>query len=78
MYYCGIDLACVSSHVYVPDGRGKRAMSDEMATDRATFVRRLKRFVSGGLSLAIEAGTQTAWVHAALVEMGATVTDGRA
>jgi transposase len=34
----------------------------------------LKRFVRGGLSIAIEAGNQTAWVYDALKELGAEVT----
>ena len=74
MDYCGIDLAGVSSYVYVTDARGKKLTSGEVATDKAAFERRLKRFVRGGLSIAIEAGNQTAWVYEALIEMGATVT----
>jgi len=72
--YCGIDLAGVSSYVYVTDDRGKKLTAGEVATDKAALERRLKRFVPGGLSIAIEAGNQTAWVYEALVEMGATVT----
>jgi len=72
--YCGIDLAGVSSYVYVTDARGKKLTSGEVATDKAAFEQRLKRFVRGGLSIAIEAGNQTAWVYDALVEMGAKVT----
>jgi transposase len=72
--YCGIDLAGVSSYVYVTDGRGRKQISGEVATEKAAFERRLKRFVRGGLSIAIEAGNQTAWVYEALTEMGAKVT----
>ena len=72
--YCGIDLAGVSSYVYVTDARGKRLAAGEVGTDKAAFERRLKRFVRGGLAIAIEAGNQTAWVHDALVALGATVT----
>jgi transposase len=72
--YCGIDLAGVSSYVYVKDDGGKKLTAGEVATDKAAFERRLKRFVRGGLSIAIEAGNQTAWVYDALVEMGAKVT----
>lgn len=74
MNYCGIDLAGVSSYMYVTDGKGKKVAAGEMATDKAAFARRLKRFVRGGLSIAIEAGNQTAWVHDALKELGAEVT----
>jgi len=72
--YCGIDLAGVSSYMYVTDGKGKKLAAGEIATNKATFARRLKRFVRGGLSIAIEAGNQTAWVHDALKELGAEVT----
>jgi transposase len=74
MNYCGIDLAGVSSYVYVMDGRGKKLMAGEVATDKAAFECRLRRFVREGLSIAIEAGNQTAWVYEALVAMGAKVT----
>jgi transposase len=70
----GIDLAGVSSYVYVTDEKGKKLASGEVATDKVAFARRLKRFVRGGLSIAIEAGNQTAWVYEALIEMGAKVT----
>jgi len=72
--YCGIDLAGVSSYVYVTDGRGKKLTAGAVPTEKASLERRLKRFVRGGLSIAIEAGNQTAWVYDALVAMGATVT----
>ena len=74
MDYCGIDLAGVSSYLYVTDGRGRKLTAGEVATERSAFERRLKRFVRGGLSIAIEAGNQTAWVYDALVQMGAQVT----
>ena len=56
MNYCGIDLAGVSSYVYVTDDRGQMLAAGEVATERAVFQRRLKRFVRDGLSIAIEAG----------------------
>ena len=74
MDYCGIDLAGLSSYVYVTDDRGKKRTAGEVATDQVAFERRLRRFVRGGLSIAIEAGNQTVWVYEALVEMGAKVT----
>ncbi len=48
MNYCGIDLAGVSSYVYVTDPQGKKIVSGEVATEKAAFHRRLKRFVRGG------------------------------
>lgn len=74
MNYCGIDLAGVSSYMYVTDGKGKKLAAGEVATEKAVFHGRLKRFVRSGLSIAIEAGNQTAWVYEALIEMGAKVT----
>lgn len=74
MNYCGIDLAGVSSYVYVTDDRGKKLTAGEVATEKAALARRLKRFIRDGLSIAIEAGNQTAWVYEALIEMGAKVT----
>ena len=74
MNYCGIDLAGVSSYLYVTDEKGKKLAAGEVATDKVAFACRLKRFVRGGLSIAIEAGNQTAWVYEALIEMGAKVT----
>jgi len=60
--------------MYVTDGKGKKLAAGEVATEKAVFHRRLKRFVRSGLSIAIEAGNQTAWVYEALIEMGAKVT----
>lgn len=74
MNYCGIDLAGVSSYMYVTNERGRRLTAGEVATDKVVFERRLRRFVRDGLSIAIEAGNQTAWVYEALIEMGAKVT----
>lgn len=73
--YCGIDLAGVSSYVYVTDEKGRKLTAGALDTTKEAFERRLKPFVKqGGLSVAIEAGNQTAWVHEALVAMGAKVT----
>lgn len=74
MNCCGIDLAGVSSYVYVTYDRGRKLTAGEVATEKAAFQRRLKHFVRDGLSIAIEAGNQTAWVYEALIEMGAEVT----
>lgn len=74
MNYCGIDLAGVSSYVYVTDEKGRRLAAGAVETRKESLERRLKPFVRGGLSIAIEAGNQTAWVHEVLVAMGAKVT----
>jgi transposase len=72
--YCGIDLAGVSSYAYVTDETGRKLWSGPMATTQAAFERLVNRFRRGGLSIAIEAGNQTAWVYEALVKLGAQVT----
>jgi transposase len=72
--YCGIDVSMVSSYIYVTDGRGRKVTAGQIATEESVLQRRLKPFLPGGLSVAIEAGNQTAWIHDALVEIGAKVT----
>jgi transposase len=72
--YCGIDLAGVSSYAYVTDEKGRKLGSGPLETKQAALERLLRKFGRGGLSIAIEAGNQTAWVYEALVKLGANVT----
>jgi transposase len=72
--YCGIDLAGVSSYVYLTTDRGRKLWSGPVATTKEAFEGRLRRFLRGELAIAIEAGNQTAWVYEVLVAMGAKVT----
>jgi transposase len=72
--YCGIDLAGVSSYVYVTDERGRKLCSGPVDTTKESFERALRRFLRAGLKVAIEAGNQTAWVYEALGNLGANVT----
>ena len=74
MNYCGIDLAGVSSYAYVTDEKGRKLGSGPLETKQSAFERLVKKFGRGGLSIAIEAGNQTAWVYEALVKLGAKVT----
>lgn len=74
MFYCGIDIASKSSYLHVTTQSGRKLMSGEVETTREAFESRLKRYVKDGLSIAIEAGNQTAWIYEALVAMGAKVT----
>jgi len=73
MFYCGLDLASVSSYLYVTDGRGTKVAAGEVETSRQALRKRLEWFVGDGLTVAIEAGNQTAWIHEVLVELGAKV-----
>jgi transposase len=72
--YCGIDLGGVSSYVYVTTDRGRKLWSGPVETSKEALEARLRRFRREGLSVAIEAGNQTAWVYEVLVAMGAEVT----
>jgi len=74
MTYCGIDVAMKSSYLYITDGRGRKKTSGEIPTTYMALRHRLRPFVRGGLKIAIEAGNQTAWIHEALVDLGAEVT----
>jgi transposase len=72
--YCGIDLAGVSSYAYVTDEKGRKLWAGPVETSKAAFERLVKKFAGGGLSIAIEAGNQTAWVYETLTKLGAKVT----
>lgn len=74
MFYCGIDLAGVSSYVFVTDETGRKQQAGYVDTKKEAFEEVLRRFVADGLAVAIEAGNQTAWVHDVLVALGAKVT----
>ena len=74
MNHCGLDVGGVSSYLYLTNEKGRKLTCGAEETTKAAFERRLKPFVRGGLSVAIEAGNQTAWIHEVLVGMGAKVT----
>lgn len=74
MNYCGLDIAGVSSYVFVTDAQGRKLSSGPVATTRAALEARLRPFLRGGLAVAIEAGNQTAWIHEVLIALGAQVT----
>jgi transposase len=72
--YCGLDLAGLSSYVFVTDGQGRKLSAGPVATTRLALESRLRPYVADGLAVAIEAGNQTAWIHEVLVGLGARVT----
>ncbi len=74
MFYCGLDIAGVSSFAYVTDAQGAKVAAGPVATTRAGLEARLRPYVRAGLAVAIEAGNQTAWIYEVLVAMGARVT----
>jgi len=72
--YCGIDLAGVSSYAYVTDEKSRKLAAGSLETTKAAFERLVKKFGQDKLSIAIEAGNQTAWVYETLTQLGAKVT----
>jgi transposase len=74
MDYCGFDVADVSSYLYLTNEKGRKLTCGAVETTKAAIERRLKPFVRGGLSVALEAGNQTAWIYEVLVGLGAKVT----
>jgi transposase len=74
MNYCGIDIAMKSSYIYITDSRGHKKTSGEIPTTASAFRQRLRPYLRQGLSVAIEAGNQTAWIHDLLVDLGTQVT----
>ena len=74
MNYCGMDVAMKSSYVYVTDRQGCKKSSGEIPTTAEVIRQRLRPYVRGGLSVAIEAGNQSAWIYDLLVDLGADVT----
>jgi len=74
MFYCGLDVAMKSSYVYITDSQGRKKSSGEVPTDKAALTQRLRPYLRGGLSVALEAGNQSAWIHDLLVDLGAQVT----
>ena len=74
MFYCGLDIAGLSSYLFVTDAQGRKCAAGPVATTRVALEARLRPFVRGGLSVAIEAGNQTAWIYEVLVALGAQVT----
>jgi transposase len=73
MFYCGLDLAGLSSYGYVTDAEGRKQWSGPVPTTKEALEERMRRWVPGGLTVAIEAGNQTAWVYELLVGLGAKV-----
>jgi transposase len=73
MFYCGLDVASPSSYLYLTDQHGHKLVAGPLATERKALTERLKPFLNDGLSIAVEAGNQTAWIHDLLCQLGAKV-----
>lgn len=74
MFYCGLDIAGLSSYLFVTDAQGNKVTAGPVATTRAALEARFQPYVRAGLAIAIEAGNQTAWIYEVLLALGAQVT----
>lgn len=74
MFYCGLDVAVKSSYFYITDSRGTKLAAGPIVNDPAAFAKIFKPYLRDGLALALEAGSQSAWLHDALVQLGVHVT----
>ena len=63
MFHCGLDIAMKSSYLYITGDAGRKVFAGEIPTEKPAFAERLRPYVRGGLSVALEAGNQTAWIH---------------
>jgi transposase len=72
--YCGLDIASPSSYLFVTDDQGRKITCGEVSTQRQPLSDRLRPYLRNGLTVAMEAGNPSAWIHDLLVELGATVT----
>jgi transposase len=73
MRYGSVDIASVSSFIWITDEGGKKLAGGEVATEKDALQRAFRPYVKHGLKIAIEAGNQTAWIYDCLVETGAEV-----
>ena len=73
MRYGSVDIASVSSFVWVTDEGGTKLTGGEIATEKDALQRMFRPHVKYGLKIAIEAGNQTAWIYDCLKETGAEV-----
>jgi transposase len=73
MRYGSVDIASVSSFVWITDENGKKLYGGEVATEKKALQDVFRKHVKHGLKIAIEAGNQTAWIYESLKEIGAEV-----
>jgi len=73
MNYCGIDIGGTLSYIYLMDKAGKKKKAGYVDTTATGLEEALKPYLRGGLTVAIEAGNQTAWIHDKLKGLGAKV-----
>ena len=73
MFYIGSDVSEKSSYVYVTDGRGRKVVSQEIPTDKDGYRQYFKRWMNKPVTVAVEAGGHSRWIHDTLKKMGISV-----
>ena len=73
MFYIGSDVSEKSSYVYVTDGRGIKIESQEIPTDKDGYRQYFKRWMNKPVTVAVEAGGHSRWIHDTLKKMGISV-----
>jgi transposase len=70
MLYAGLDLGGQESYLHVVTSKGEKVAGRRLATTPQALTRALGPYLETGLSVAIEAGGSTRWVHDCLLEIG--------
>jgi len=73
MFYIGCDVSDKSSYVYVTDGKGGKAESQEIPTDKDGYRQYFKQWINKSVKVAVEAGGHSRWIHDALKKMAISV-----
>ncbi len=73
MFYIGSDVSDKSSFVYVIDGRGRKVESREIPTDADGYRQYFKRWIHKPVSVAVEAGGHSRWIHDTLKKLGISI-----
>lgn len=73
MFYIGCDVSEKSSYVYVTDGKGKKAESQEIPTDKDGYRQYFKKWMDKPVKVAVEAGGHSRWIHDTLKKLGINV-----
>ncbi|MFN3396476.1 MAG: transposase, partial [Thermodesulfovibrionales bacterium] len=73
MHYVGLDVASKGSFVYVTDRRGKKVEGREILTNKESYREYFRKWKDRAVEVAVEAGSQTRWIHDLLTGMGTGV-----
>jgi len=73
MYYAAIDVSSKGSFLYVRNRRGNKVESREIPTNPRSIQLAFKRYKGKKITVAIEAGGSTRWIHDLLTKVGIEV-----